>query len=51
VALQKNTQATTATWFKVAGGKGSNYSLRSEGLATGKEIMSVFERTEVPPLK
>jgi hypothetical protein len=28
-------------------GKGSNYSLNSEGLATAKEIMAtVFERTE-----
>ena len=44
VALQKNTHR-----YVVQGGrgKGSNYSLNSEGLATAKEIMAtVFERTE-----
>jgi hypothetical protein len=35
-ALQKDTQETTATWFKVAGGREAIISLNCEGLATAK---------------
>ena len=47
VALQKNTQENHRYVVQGGRGKGSNYSLNSEGLATAKEIMAtVFERTE-----